>query len=353
MREKRFFTQAQSTEIITLYTGGLGFLKISKKLKLNRRKIREFLVEEGIEIRKPSHIKEPFSMLSEEEGKKVIALAKQGCSVREIGRNFNRSHSTISHFLKLNGYDPGNHGSNTRKYAVREDYFDIIDEPDKAYLLGLFFADGSCRNDRPVIQINLSDPDIYMVEAIRDILSPGKKLQLHTKKAENLKESKRLEIRSKKLHKRLIELGCIPLKSWDLCGLPKISDMYFNDFVRGYFDGDGGVYSPKQNLKDVNVKFRGTERFLKNLQKKLFELDRGLTGSYYSETTEKGESPALCYGGRKQVEQIYRFMYRNLNRFGQLMLYRKHESFNAFFRRFDNRKLKLIKIKPSNGGNHL
>ena len=354
MKEKRIFTQAQRAEIIKLYRGGIGYCKVSKILGLPRRQVRTVLIEEKIEIKKPAYVPKPFSRLTNEEKKKAMSLAKKGYSLREIGVELRKSHNTISHYFKINDYDVGSRGVNSRKYPVNESYFDIIDHPDKAYILGLFYADGSCRIDRPVIQINLSDPDIYMVEAIRDILSPGKKLQLHTKEAENLKESKRLEIQSKRLHKRLIELGCVPLKSWTLCDLPMIPDMYFNDFVRGYFDGDGGVCVPKSGFKEVQVKFRGTESFLKKLQKKMFELDRGLTGSYSNEKIAKGgKNPALFYGGRKQVEQIYRFMYRDLNPFGQLMLYRKYEKFNSYFRRFRSRNLKLIKIKPLNGRNYL
>ena len=63
-----------------------------------------------------------------------------GC--RAISKNFNCSDSVIDRILKENGID---HSKNTppRTHTVNESFFEVIDNPIKAYWLGVLYADGS------------------------------------------------------------------------------------------------------------------------------------------------------------------------------------------------------------------
>lgn len=42
-----------------------------------------------------------------------------------------------------------------RSYNLKEDYFDVVDTPSKAYLLGFIYADGSiwCSKNQTIIQL--------------------------------------------------------------------------------------------------------------------------------------------------------------------------------------------------------
>lgn len=58
----------------------------------------------------------------------------------------------------------------------------------------------------------------------------------------NKNEYSLLSIDSKVMVNRLIELGIVPNKTYNSSVLPHIPKEYFNDMLRGYFDGDGSIY---------------------------------------------------------------------------------------------------------------
>lgn len=131
-------------------------------------------------------------------------------------------------------------------YNKKLDYFDQIDTEEKAYFLGLLYADGHNRNGR--FSIGLHEQDKHILE----------KFSLRIFGRINLKERKPyvrqygdivinasrhyiLNVYSVYMSKRLNELGMVPKKSL-IHGFPsadQIPDRLIHHFVRGYFDGDG------------------------------------------------------------------------------------------------------------------
>ena len=78
---------------------------------------------------------------NEEEMKIVEMYVSQKLSTVKIGQFYNCSHKTISRVLDK--YNIQRIGNGRRKYNLDESYFDVIDNPNKAYILGLLFADGN------------------------------------------------------------------------------------------------------------------------------------------------------------------------------------------------------------------
>ena len=126
-----------------------------------------------------------------------------------------------------------------RTYSVNEDYFNKIDSEDKAYFLGLLYADGYnyTAGKNKHFSLSLVDTDVLILfkKAINSKHSIYKiKLQ-----NERYTQQYRLQINSKKLCERLTQLGCIQNKGKVLTfpSNDNLPQELIPHFIRGYFDG--------------------------------------------------------------------------------------------------------------------
>jgi hypothetical protein len=142
---------------------------------------------------------------------------------------------------------------------LNHNYFDQIDTEDKAYFLGLLFADGnnyvkSKNRKYYTISIVLQERDKKILEKMRDTIAPGYNLYFYKPKNKNCQNTYKLSIRNKHLSDQLSSLGCVPAKSLILKfpnhNIFKNKNL-IKHFIRGYFDGDGclGIYNLKKNYK--------------------------------------------------------------------------------------------------------
>jgi len=101
-----------------------------------------------------------------------------------------------------------------KKYYYNEEYFKKIDSKDKAYFLGLLYADGnvyhgteSNKKQRNRIQITLNNDDAYILQKFLNYLGSNSKLY------SDKKRYTKLILDNKSLYNDIIRLGCIPNKS--------------------------------------------------------------------------------------------------------------------------------------------
>lgn len=112
--------------------------------------------------------------------------------------------------------------------------FENIDSAEKAYVLGLVYADG---NIQPrMVRIDLSYLDFQLIKLI------SKKFQCFKVYNSNKKQMSTLTICSKTASIHFQNNGVFPRKSFENKEklLLKLRDN-LNHFIRGYFDGDGSV----------------------------------------------------------------------------------------------------------------
>ena len=125
----------------------------------------------------------------------------------------------------------------------QNDYFKTIDSIDKAYYLGLIFADGNIREDsrgggRKIFQIALTEEDKYILERFNKYANFKSKLYIDHKEDEKPRYS--LNVYSASIYDDLVKLGVNPRKSKEgIAFIPDLDDKYISHFIRGYFDGDG------------------------------------------------------------------------------------------------------------------
>ena len=197
----------------------------------------------------------------------------------DLAKHYNISSVAVNALLRRNGYKAKSQSELQRKYNVDETFFDVIDTEEKAYVLGLLYADGYNNTDRNSINLGLKETDKEILEKITALIQPTKPLQYVSTSSQrkktgfgNSQNQYRLIISNKHISQRLIELGCGKAKTHNL-KFPteeQVPTHLVRHFVRGYFDGDGSVSGDKQK----QFSFVGTTDFLLPLQQVLVkELD--------------------------------------------------------------------------------
>lgn len=169
------------------------------------------------------------------------------------------------------------------KYTYNKNYFKIINTEEKAYWLGFLYADGCItrfyRNENlksMSLEITLKSDDVEHLKKF--LIALESNVPIQDKTINNKYKACRIVINCTSMCRDLINLGCTPQKSLILEFpnekiLPK---SYYNSFIRGYFDGDGGVfygeydtYDKKQNKEyhtySYTCYFCGTKNMLNSI----------------------------------------------------------------------------------------
>jgi intein-encoded DNA endonuclease-like protein len=208
--------------------------------------------------------------------------------------------------------------------------------PEMAYVLGFFAADGYMTiNKRGAHFWNIQVNDKELLKEIKKSIKSEHKISVKIRKRKEEKTSYRLQIGSKEMYEDLYKLGMRQNKTKSLT-IPNVPDKYFSHFVRGYFDGDGHVWSglihkkrKTQTLIIRTVFTSCSKMFLQIIREKLEEnnIQKGVLSE------GKGNYYRLVYSVFGSLN-LYNFMYNTLGS-SKLFLGRK----KAIFERY--KKLRL------------
>jgi len=148
-----------------------------------------------------------------------------------------------------------------------EDYFSVINTEKKAYFLGLIYADGCIRevgnNRQKTLTLVLQEEDFDIVSELNDEITPYKKATIQKPPSiidKGWKGRANFTVSSDRLCNDLINIGCNINKSVVGIKLPNIPNELKKHFIRGYFDGNGGI-----SIKKVEYKYKRISNY--NLSK--------------------------------------------------------------------------------------
>ena len=240
-------------------------------------------------------------------------------STSDIGKELNLSGVTVQFYLKKAGIQLSH-----QKYKFNEHYFNKIDTPNKAYFLGLIYADGCVYPKKNSCAIKLTKEDDYILEEFKKDIDSQKPLQ-YTKSKPIVgtkyigKAQSKLELNSKILIDDLISLGVVQNKSLILKFPQNIP--FIKDFIRGYFDGDGCIYNSQNRIM---LNFVGSEDFCKGLCNFLeSELDIKVT----PKQDKRGNSWYIYVVRIKDVIKFCEYIYSDKD---CIKLNRKYEKFTKY-----------------------
>jgi intein-encoded DNA endonuclease-like protein len=202
--------------------------------------------------------------------------------------------------------------------------------PEMAYVLGFFVADGCMiKNSRGAHFIEFHITDRNILVKIRKALNSNHKISVR-KTRDAWKTAYRLQIGSKIMFEDLISLGMMPRKS-NTVKLPKVPKKYFHHFVRGYFDGDGNVCTPKYKRANRGDKLSttllagftsGSREFLEKLHINLKKLAGIFGGTLYNR-----DGAFRLHYSVNDSKKLYDFMYKQSD---SLFLSRKKVVFEKY-----------------------
>lgn len=202
-----------------------------------------------------------------------------------------------------------------------------------AYVLGFLYADGYLqKNKRGSSYFCFTSTDKEIIEKIRNLLRSNHKISLRQRSKNNpeWKDSYVLQIGSKTMFDDLKKLGLTQNKSLIL-EFPNIPRRFLSDFIRGYFDGDGGVHFGKYWRKDRNKwKWEFTSRFTSG--SKIFLTDLWTALKPYIEggyLYEKNSGHELVFARHDSVA-LFNLMYNNVS--SRMFLERKYNIFQRAFK---------------------
>lgn len=172
----------------------------------------------------------------------IVSAYCNGEAVDKIATRYHVTSSKVSDILKSEGIRV----CKRNKYSLNENYFDIIDAPEKAYILGLLLADGN-KSKQNSIRLQLQDRDRDVLEKITDLIGSNRPLtfiDLHSKNV-NHRDAYLLEFSSKHICETLAKYGIVPQKDFKVVFPTQIHPSLYRHVIRGLFDGDGTIY-PKE-----------------------------------------------------------------------------------------------------------
>lgn len=203
--------------------------------------------------------------------------------------------------------------------------------PEMAYILGFLFADGNMvKTKRNTYFVGWYSGDEELLRLMARAMESNHKIGVRALK--NLGVGVYvLQIGSKELFEDLVKLGLTPNKTRRM-ELPEIPNKYIGPFIRGYFDGDGNVWSGFINIKRkkpslvLSVAFTcASQVFLENLRMLLRGV--GLMGGGVYKIKNK-ECSRLQYSTRDALK-LYEIMYNGSH---SLFLPRKRLVFEKFLK---------------------
>lgn len=230
----------------------------------------------------------------------------EGLTPRELATFFKCNIANVySHLKRLKIYKPKK-SYEIRKYRIKEDFFDKIDTEEKAYILGLFFADGYNNTDKNLIEITLKESDLPVLNQIKECLGLDKDIKNYKKGYYTL------SFNSLIISKRLSNLGCIKAKTFKIKFPSYLNDDLLRHFMRGYFDGDGSISLKKSSQINLTSTFDFVNSFQEILSKKLDIKNKKVQScrkSFY-----------ILYKRKEDIFKILTFLYKD----SKIYLERKH-----------------------------
>lgn len=210
-------------------------------------------------------------IFTKEQKEEIVRLyVEEKLSTPKIGKIMNCNYNKICHILDEFNIDRV--GNGLRKYKLHENYFDNIDTPNKAYVLGLMCADGCNYPPKRTAFISLQESDREVLEKIKKELKSEQPLKIIDQSKIGDKRGNGYSynnmctfyIYSGHICHSLTNLGVVKNKSLVL-EFPNINEELYSHFIRGYFDGDGSIYQNKNNNR-ITITFTSTENFCKKLK---------------------------------------------------------------------------------------
>ena len=251
---------------------------------------------------------------------------EEGLNCTQIAKKFNIFKGTVGRFLRANNIKMREMSHLKQKYKINENIFEKIDINEKAYWLGLLYADGTNNPKNREMHLSLQEKDGYLVKGLKDFIGYSGPLKYidYSIKHPTWQNQWKLLVTNKKLSSDLEKLGMGYLKTFTLQFPMWLEEKYYSHFIRGYFDGDGNIFVNKTQTNS-SFSISGTTDFLTEVQNILMNTFGYTKTVFQPVRTNHPKVKVLRYGGNHQVKAFGNWLYKDAT----IYLRRKKEKFDS------------------------
>ena len=242
-------------------------------------------------------------------------------NVRKSGREVERHVCDSPNELRLKQSDINSlicrAGGTENKYGptLINNYFEKIDNDEKAYWLGFLYADGYIYERKQKsggytrhFELGLATEDVEHIHKFRYCIGSNKKVKEKLVKFNgNTYSSHKLVIYGNEFVNHLMDKGVVPRKSLILTYPDRsiLPEKFDSSFIRGYFDGDGCIYGNHEQYS-YNFNMVGTYQFLTKANQ---ILNKNI-GVNLVTPQKKGRAYSIHFAGYENLVKLYEFLYR-------------------------------------------
>lgn len=223
-----------------------------------------------------------------------------------------------------------------RNYHYNDNYFDIINTEQKAYLLGFIIADGYLSKEHRIC-LNNSIDDISILKLFKQEIAPDSKIIFSNKQkgAKFRKEQGTIRITSHHMYETLTKVyNIIENKTQNKdfkMNLDLIPNDLLNHFIRGFFDGDGSVsFYKTNNTIFFNFSFVFNSKLFAKQVGNLFEKQFNIKSVYYDHKGKTCDYYSMRFNYNQKrtekIKEIYEWLYKD----STIYLDRKKIKFNNY-----------------------
>lgn len=249
---------------------------------------------------------------SEELQNEIVELYRDGWKIYDIAIKERITESTISRIIKEHGVHVRTPDQHARKYTLDHHYFDNIDTENKAYILGLLYADGCIQPERNFVTISLQESDVEVLRGLQSELKTDKPLSYLelSKKKSTFRNQYMFCLNSKYMAPVLVSKGLVPNKDFKL-QFPTsdiVPNEFIPDFLRGYMDGDGSIAK-----RECRCSITGNIDIIQSMSDYLQETLGIHSSVYIPHKDHITATRCLTIAGRNQVKKYLDYIYRDGN----------------------------------------
>ena len=281
-------TKEQEQIIIERYSNGETAVAIAKDIGVSNSTISRFVKKIGI-----SRGRQTKKTLDIEKDV-VKDFQENNLYCEDLAKKYEVDISTI--YRILNKYNI----KRQTGYHTNCDtsYFEQIDNPHKAYLLGFITADGAVVNN--ILSIEVHDDDIGVLKYAQQQINPRATIT----KCKGRSTSK-ISFGAKKIGEDLAKYGVVQNKSKVIKNVPLnfIPHEYLKYYFRGLIDGDGCV------LKNGKLSiYSGSKEYIEDVHRILIkELNLSQTSIYH------GTTYFCSWSNKEDRKKLFDYLYEDLN----------------------------------------
>ena len=258
---------------------------------------------------------------TQEDISNIIKYYQDGLSVQKVADKMNVSYGAIRYALQRNNIQQ----RPRKKYTINEQYFDKIDTPNKAYIMGLLYSDGANTSNYETghycISIALQEKDVQLLEDVKNEIGSDAPITVLTITTHGVeRDYYRFNICNKHIANRMIELGVCPNKTFKVAFPEWLSKDLYSHFIRGLFDGDGYICTSKRYIQAT---LTGTASLCESVSSIISEACNVFAPVHSIGKDRNEKIKTMHVSGRLQVLRYLDYIYKDAD----IKLNRKYEKY--------------------------